>query len=254
MSACRDDRMRRGLPEEPIGSLAVGYDIACGMIDKIARSPLNKLAKDKKLLMLVGLLHGYAHNRLCQLTFLMLYIYGAGIEDLEVLEQYFAHSNPLASVTRYMSRFRRQAIASYAYHRDNCEMYSNLSKFIYSNYRQALGILNRSKETARMLKAVGILDAEKVIVYLEEEKEYLESRQTTPEVETLTSSYYLGLVKLADCQERLRRARRSFREYGGNRTSDRAASEEEPLFLTERQVSNEQELEAKLLLDVQFLE
>lgn len=84
MSACREDRKRRGLPEEPTGSLAVGYDIACGMVDKIARSPLSQLAKDEKLRMLIGLLHGYAHNRLCQLTFLMLYIYGAGIEDLEV--------------------------------------------------------------------------------------------------------------------------------------------------------------------------
>ncbi|KAJ3779889.1 hypothetical protein GGU10DRAFT_280185, partial [Lentinula aff. detonsa] len=93
MSACRDDRRQRGLPDEPIGSLGVGYDIACGMVDKITRSPLTQLAQDEKLHLLIGLLHGYAHNRLCQLSFLMLYIYGAGIEDLEVCERFFSHSN-----------------------------------------------------------------------------------------------------------------------------------------------------------------
>ncbi|KAJ3983230.1 hypothetical protein F5890DRAFT_1475538 [Lentinula detonsa] len=60
MSACRKDRRRRGFPEEPMGSLAVGYDIACGMVDKIARGPLSQLAKDERLQMMIGLLHGYA--------------------------------------------------------------------------------------------------------------------------------------------------------------------------------------------------
>lgn len=128
MSACREDRRCCGLPDQPPGSLVVGYDIACGMVDKISWSPLSDLAGNEKLQMLIGLLHGYAHNCLCQLTFLMLYITGAGIEDLEVCERYFSHSNALAPVTRYMSKFRRcQAIASYAYHRDNLEAYHNLS-------------------------------------------------------------------------------------------------------------------------------
>ncbi|KAJ3992007.1 hypothetical protein F5050DRAFT_1715629 [Lentinula boryana] len=255
MSACREDRRRRGLPETPVGSLGVGYDIACGMVDKIARSPLGELSKDEKLRMLIGLLHGYAHNRLCQLSFLMLYIYGAGIEDLEVCERFFSHSNSLAPVTRYMSRFRRrQAIASYSYHRDNFETYANLSKFIYSNYRQALSILNRSRDTAATMKEVGIEDAESIFQFLEEERLYLESRRHTPEHETLTSSYYLALVKLSNCQERLGRARRTFRGGLGGSTGGSAKPSDGDLFLTEREMSNEQEMEAKLLLDVQSLE
>ncbi|KAJ3791765.1 hypothetical protein GGU11DRAFT_751119 [Lentinula aff. detonsa] len=53
MSACRDDQRQRGLPNEPIGSLGVGYDIACGMVDKITRSPLTQLAQDEKLHLLI---------------------------------------------------------------------------------------------------------------------------------------------------------------------------------------------------------
>ncbi|KAJ3732181.1 hypothetical protein DFJ43DRAFT_997981, partial [Lentinula guzmanii] len=237
---------------EPMGSLAVGYDIACGMVDKIARGPLSQLAKDERLQMMIGLLHGYAHNRLCQLTFLMLYIYGAGIEDLEVCERFFSHSNALASVTRYMSKFRRrQAISSYAYHRDNFETYANLSKFIHSNYRQALCIIGHSKETAKTLRDLGLLDTEKVIGYIDEERAYLESRNSTPEAELLTSNYYRALVKLSDCREKLRRARRTFRSYEKGELS---VSGEESLYLSERQMVNEQELEAKLLVDVQSLE
>ncbi|KAJ3720205.1 hypothetical protein DFJ43DRAFT_1134089 [Lentinula guzmanii] len=252
MSACRKDRRRRGFPEEPMGSLAVGYDIACGMVDKIACGPLSQLAKDERLQMMIGLLHGYAHNRLCQLTFLMLYIYGAGIEDLEVCERFFSHSNALASVTRYMSKFRRrQAISSYAYHRDNFETYANLSKFIHSNYRQALGIIGRSKETAKTLRNLGLLDTEKVIGYIDEERDYLKSRNSTPEAELLTSSYYRALVKLSDCREKLQQARRTFRLY---EKGEYAVSGEESFYLSERQMVNEQELEAKLLVDVQSLE
>ncbi|KAE9397893.1 hypothetical protein BT96DRAFT_822619, partial [Gymnopus androsaceus JB14] len=140
----QEDQKNHGLPDEPSRLLAVGYNITCRMVDKIARSPLSKLAKNERLKMLIGLLHGYAHNCLCQLMFLMLYIYGASIEDLEVCEQYFSQSNALALVTWYMSKFYcHQAIASFAYHCNNFDAYPNLSKFIYSNYKQMLDILNR---------------------------------------------------------------------------------------------------------------
>ncbi|KAJ3790467.1 hypothetical protein GGU10DRAFT_302826 [Lentinula aff. detonsa] len=252
MSAMREDRRCRGLSDTPPGSLTVGYDIACGMVDKIARSPLSDLAGNERLQMLIGLLHGYAHNRLCQLTFLMLYIYGAGIEDLEVCERYFSQSNALAPVTRYMGKFRRrQAIANYAYHRDNLETYHNLSRFIYANYKQALGIINRSKETAKVLKSVGICDLETPIRWLQEEKEYLESRQKIPEDETLKSSYYLSLTKLSECQKKLRQARWAFRNDSSQWVMP---AQEGSLILTERQMANLQEMEAKLLLDVQSWE
>ncbi|KAJ3978297.1 hypothetical protein F5890DRAFT_1604152, partial [Lentinula detonsa] len=234
--------------------LGVGYDIACGMTAKIIRSPLNDLAQKERLSMMIGLLHGYAHNRLCQLSFLLLYIQGAGIEDLEVCERYFAQSNALAPVTRYMGRFRRrQAIANYAYHRDNMESYHNLSRFIVSNYKQALGILSRSRNTACTLRAVGLLDVKNAAVWLDEEKAYLESHQDIPEEDTTKSSYYLALGKLWECQDELRRARATFRMESGP-PSELNIDHANQLVLTERQMVNKQEMEAKLLLDVQSLE
>ncbi|KAJ3724216.1 hypothetical protein DFJ43DRAFT_1003285 [Lentinula guzmanii] len=233
----------------------LGYDIACGMVDKIARSPLSETAGNERLQMLIGLLHGYAHNCLCQLSFLLLYINGAGIEDLKVCERYFSHSNALAPVTRYMSKFRRrQAISNYVYHRDNLETYHNLSRFLYSNYKQVLTIIGRSKDTARVLKAVGLLDPNNAIRWLDEERKYLESRQKIPEEDALKSTYYLSLVKLAECQDGLARARRTFRLELGLAGVSEVGQDGDGLFLTERQMANAQEMEAKLLLDVQSFE
>ncbi|KAJ7821992.1 hypothetical protein B0H14DRAFT_3471049 [Mycena olivaceomarginata] len=85
----------------------------------------------------------YAHNRLCQLSFLAhVRRGGMGLEDLEGCERYFSRSNGLAKSCRYASRFhRQQEITTYAKHFDSFETYANLSKFLCTKYRQALGIL-----------------------------------------------------------------------------------------------------------------
>ncbi|KAJ3991974.1 hypothetical protein F5050DRAFT_1715661 [Lentinula boryana] len=152
-----------------------------------------------------------------------------------------------------MSKFRRrQAIANYAYHRDNFESYHNLSWFIVSNYKQALGILGRSRDTACALHAVGLLDIENAAHWLDEEKAYLKSRQSVPEEDSTKSAYYLALGKLWECQNELRRARDTFRlESGLPSELNIDANNAEQLVLTERQMVNKQEMEAKLLLDVQ---
>lgn len=67
-------------------------------------------------------------------------------------------------------------------------------------------------------------------------------------------SYYLALVKLAEYQDRLMRARHTFRINSLSDVTEAEAEEEGALYLTERQMVNAQEMEAKLLVDVQFLE
>jgi len=86
-------------------------------------------------------MHGYGHERLCQLLFLMLYVVGCGLEDGEGDERFFNVSNSLAPITHHQSAFhRRQAIAEFLYYKD-IETYSTISRFLYSNYKQALGII-----------------------------------------------------------------------------------------------------------------
>ncbi|KAJ3779752.1 hypothetical protein GGU10DRAFT_280329 [Lentinula aff. detonsa] len=108
---------------------------------------------------------------------------------------------------------------------------------MYSNYKQALGILNRARDTQATLNQLGILDAERVVSFLAEEKEYLESREQTPAEEVLANSYYQALLG-------------SSAEKNDHTTGE----DDDPLFLTERQMTNDQEVEAKLLADVHSLE
>ena len=48
-----------------------GYDIGCKFGITLGRSPLGRQAKNLNYKALVGSFHGHAHNRLCQLGFLM---------------------------------------------------------------------------------------------------------------------------------------------------------------------------------------
>ena len=79
------------------GVLGVGYDIGCSFEGTVHRSPLPAEMK-QRLRSLVGIFHGHAHNRLCQLLKLGYYVEGLGLEDLEGCERFFSRSNHLAAV------------------------------------------------------------------------------------------------------------------------------------------------------------
>ncbi|KAK7435868.1 hypothetical protein VKT23_019399 [Stygiomarasmius scandens] len=248
LTAVREERVRRGLPPS-IGKKAFGYDIGCQFKGTVEKSPLAELAAAENLKILIGILHGHAHGRLCQIDNLMTYVEGAGIEDLEACERYFSQSNALASATRYASEFhRRQMIAEYAYHQDNFETYANLSKFIYNNYRQALEILQTNDVVARGMRAAGLTKAEEIEQWLEEEKDYLRTRQQPTERDNLVVEYYAKLVALAKCRKVLSEARSVIQQYDPNDPSDKTA------LAVERKMRQEREKEWMLLEDVQGLE
>ena len=75
----------------------MGYDIGCAFEATVRDSPLPSEMKCC-FKSLVGIFHGHAHTRLCQLFKLGYYVYGLGLEDLEGCEQFFSGSNHLATV------------------------------------------------------------------------------------------------------------------------------------------------------------
>lgn len=72
--------------------------------------------------------HGYAHNRLCQLSNHPLYLIGFGIEDLEGMERVFAASNSVARVIRYASQFHYLQFLDLHFHQWDEDKYAELSK------------------------------------------------------------------------------------------------------------------------------
>ncbi|KAJ7838114.1 hypothetical protein B0H14DRAFT_3459726 [Mycena olivaceomarginata] len=119
-------------------NLSAGYDVGCHFGVTTQNSSF----------------HGHAHNRLCQLSFLTMYIEGMGLKDLEGCERYFSQSNRLVKSCRYASRFHhQQEIMTYTKHFDSFKTYANilasdLGKFPCTNFCQALGILNVGERCA----------------------------------------------------------------------------------------------------------
>ncbi|KAJ7800266.1 hypothetical protein B0H14DRAFT_3092678 [Mycena olivaceomarginata] len=161
---------------------------------------LGEQARRNKLKCLVGSFHGHAHNRLCQLSFLATYVEGMGLEDLEGCERYFLRSNGLAKSCRYASRFhRQQEITTYAKHFDSFETYANLSKFLCTKYRQALGILKTEPVLQNWMRQEGVDDYARFHEWLQEEKDYLLGLKDAPKTneETLEMEYVQKLINLS---------------------------------------------------------
>ncbi|KAJ7744227.1 hypothetical protein B0H14DRAFT_2637321 [Mycena olivaceomarginata] len=169
-------------------NLGAGYDVGCHFGATVENSELGEQARRNNLKCLVGSFHGHAHNRLCQLSFLATYVEGMGLEDLEGCERYFSRSNGLTKSCRYASRFhRQQEITTYAKHFDSFETYGNLSKFLCSNYRQALAILRTEPALEKWMLQEGVDGYARFHEWLQEEKDYLLSLKDAPKtnVETL---------------------------------------------------------------------
>ncbi|KAJ7577336.1 hypothetical protein C8J56DRAFT_1007167 [Mycena floridula] len=186
--------------------LGGGYDIGCSFEVTLKNSPLGPRALEEVYSSLVGLFHGHAHNRLCQLRKLGTYITGMGLEDLEGCERFFSASNALATAICHSSIFhRRQAIAEYSRHYDSFHMYASLSTFLASNYKQALDIQGAEAGLKCAMKDMGIHSTDVFAEWLSEELEYLKTR--VPLKEMLEMEYYQTLVKFSDASDKLSSAR-----------------------------------------------
>ncbi|KAJ7744928.1 hypothetical protein B0H16DRAFT_1463071 [Mycena metata] len=174
--------------------VVIGFDTACGNAKTLWNSPLGPRALLQNLILIVGAFYGHAHNRLCQLLFLISYIEGMGLEDLEGCERFFSKSNANAGSVRYASIFHRlQTLTNYFAHVDTHNTYANLSKFLVDNYWQALGILDTEPALRAKIDSVDVFPAR-----LQEELKFLKSLMGEAEEDTLHMEYYQRLVNFAD--------------------------------------------------------
>ncbi|KIN92747.1 hypothetical protein M404DRAFT_172701, partial [Pisolithus tinctorius Marx 270] len=178
--------------------LGGGYDIRCQFSTTLAKSVIGKDVEQNQHSCLVPVFHGHAHQRLCQLSHLTVYTEGLGLEDLETCERMFSKSNMLASSLCYASAFhRQQAINTYFSHNDAYEVYASISNFIYSNYKQALLIIQDCEFVLLSLKCeLGVTTDTEFTTWLQEERSDLEGLEMEPLNETLQMEYWQALVNL----------------------------------------------------------
>lgn len=105
-----------------------------------------------------------------------------GLEDLETLERLFSASNQLASITRYMSPYRRRVFIDLFLQQWDRDKYQNLATMLHNNYVQALDILEYQVPSFKAdIQALGLTEAD-LTSYIADEKHHFNVLGTeTPE-------------------------------------------------------------------------
>ncbi|KAI6045471.1 hypothetical protein EDC04DRAFT_2865357 [Pisolithus marmoratus] len=123
---------------------------------------------------------------------------GLGLEDLKTCECTFSKSNVLASTIQYASAFhQKQSILGYFKHNNDYEVYANLSKFLYNNYKQALDTIHECEiMLPGLMKEQNTSNKQVFDKWLAEEKAYPEQLNHEPPEEMLQMEYWEQLIKL----------------------------------------------------------
>ncbi|KAF9030670.1 hypothetical protein BDP27DRAFT_1246108 [Rhodocollybia butyracea] len=189
----------------------LGYDIGCSFSGTIRRSSLGVEFKEKCCRTCVNAFHGYAHCALCQQMYHPLNIRGMGLEDLETLERLFSSSNQLASITRYMSPYRRRVFIDLFLQQWDREKYQNLATMLHNNYVQALDILEYELPSFEAdIQALG-LTKEELSTYIAEESCHYATLGSETEEDLHAVAYVELLQKYSEVNTAYENASTNFR-------------------------------------------
>ncbi|RDX48316.1 hypothetical protein OH76DRAFT_1456309 [Lentinus brumalis] len=181
-----------------------GYDIGCEFLITVNNSSLGPAFTESDSQFCVNAFHGYSHSYNCQVQFHPNRIPGMGLEDLETMERIFSRSNQLASVTRYASPYRRRAlIAAYFEHWDH-EKYSNLGHMLFSNYKQALGIIEEKTPILHEALQVLSLSEDDLRRFEQEERTYFTTLRDESSEDLRDILYVEALQELWAASEELK--------------------------------------------------
>ncbi|KAG1849410.1 hypothetical protein F4604DRAFT_1687444 [Suillus subluteus] len=179
---------------------ATGYNIGCSYGKTVAASSISTKAGANRHRFLVNSFHGHAHNRQCQIQHHPLYQKGLGIEDLETCERIFSASNAVAPVIRHASYFHWLQFIELHFNQWDLDKYSELSTFIYNNYKQALHIVNELSPAVQELKVqLGLTDTD-FERWNSEELEYLQTLAIETEEDIEKMTYVEALESLASAE------------------------------------------------------
>ena len=172
----------------------MGYDIGCAFSKTLSNAKQSYTGE-----FTIPAMHGYCHNRLCQLSFQTIYKPGTGLSDFEQCEQFFLASNLMAALTRHATAFHRHQFIEMHMEQNDREKQENLGKFIFNNYRQALEII---REHQPLLRAAAhgnpSLTATTYENWLAEEHQYLLDLKKEPREDTAACLYVDALHQLWD--------------------------------------------------------
>ncbi|KIK22163.1 hypothetical protein PISMIDRAFT_61385, partial [Pisolithus microcarpus 441] len=175
---------------------AIGHDIGCLSWKTILSSLLGQCTKDLNLQVVINAFHGFAHNHVCQLRNHPLYLTGLGIEDLETCKQIFANSNSTAALICHASLFHWMQFLDLHFDQWDSDKYLELSQFLFNNYQQALGIIQKYEPELNDFQLMHGISDEDIVSWHHEKLEYLRNCSEELDSVTLTVKYVEVLEKL----------------------------------------------------------
>lgn len=197
-----------------------GYDIGCTTESTVKNSSLGPEFTQKNSRFCVNAFHGYTHSHICQLFYHPNIIEGMGIEDLETLERLFSSTNRLASITRYMSPFRRRLYIEAYFKQIDEDKHLNVGMFILNNYTQALNIIETGEFTITQAFQDQEITEELIGQWEREEIEYFATLGEEAPHDVHTVAYVELLQKLRNLELKKAQTNTRFLSY----TPDNAPS------------------------------
>jgi hypothetical protein len=174
----------------PAQKKLVGYDIGCSFAATAQRGIPGLNAR-----FVVPAMHGYAHNRACQLGHHPKYVAGAGLEDFETCERFFSISNACAPTTRYTTSFHRHQLLHTHFHDYDEDRCLAEGRLIYSGYKDASARILALNDTFSTLNLQQEVLTGVYAKYLDEENSYLTGLKTEPTEEQSRFHYVTSLEK-----------------------------------------------------------
>ncbi|KAJ3725334.1 hypothetical protein C8R42DRAFT_718822 [Lentinula raphanica] len=189
----------------------MAYDIGCSFDGTIRSSSLGPEYEKQDCRTCVNSFHGYSHNAACQQKHHPLNIPGLGLEDLETLERFFSSSNQLASVTRYMSAYRRRVFIDMFLQQWDREKYQNLATMLFNNYVQALDILENEEPAFKNdLLVLGLTETD-IDNYLVDEAKHIDLLGSETQEDLYAIEYVELLQRYREINRQLENASSEFR-------------------------------------------
>ncbi|EIW82668.1 hypothetical protein CONPUDRAFT_51967, partial [Coniophora puteana RWD-64-598 SS2] len=220
--------------------VGLGQDTGCAFSKTVASSPLlGDKARAQNLQICVNAFHGYAHSRLCQLSFHPLYRRGAGLSDLEQMERVFSGSNPVARIVRYASQFHFIQGLDLHFQQWDEDRYADLTTFLISKYRQATAMIAEYDPVVRaMCNRLSITTAD-IDKWPELERTFLLNLKEEPDERKLAAEYVRAIEARERLGEELSKTSGAFRLATGSVDYDKDVSETLKIENSRRATANE---------------
>ncbi|KAF8313291.1 uncharacterized protein EI90DRAFT_3294530 [Cantharellus anzutake] len=184
-------------------NILFAYDIACTFSATLSKSSIGALARDANFRCCTGSFHGAAHDRSCQLDFLITLQNGAGIEDGEGNERVYSESNALAPIIRHASPYHRHQRIHIHFSKWDEIKYEKLGASLLCDF-----LLNNFKSATKIISdGTTVLDQTQVLFpdfdadhdcpqWLSEERDYISSLQLEPTDEKVKIEYLEAIEHL----------------------------------------------------------